>query len=235
MLEKSPEAFRELDEITSKTDTRDILSHATKQSESYEDYFLVDMDAHVTETQFWPEIIARVDNDVIRQMGEAQFMRPGAGNTAVLNAVPGMTYQPLHGRIPHQAGLLEPVDAKGCHHFIRVRSRRDREPGAIANAVRKHPAVLAVGIEGEDGRTPVFIAATQSGAAPIVKFLLDHGADANPANRAPGDSTPLRQAGTPEQMAEAVIFFLTSASNITGEFLIVDAGTHLGGLPMKGR
>jgi hypothetical protein len=72
------------------------------------------IDAHVTETQFWPEIIARVDNDVIRQMGEAQFMRPGAGNTALLNAVPGMTYQPLHGRIPHQAGLLEPVDAKGC-------------------------------------------------------------------------------------------------------------------------
>ena len=48
-------------------------------------------------------------------------------------------------------------------------------------------------------------------------------------------TTPLRQAGTPEQMAEAAIFFLTSASNITGEFLIVDAGTHLGGLPMKGR
>jgi len=52
---------------------------------------------------------------------------------------------------------------------------------------------------------------------------------------AQAETTPLRQAGTPEQMAEAVIFFLTSASNITGEFLIVDAGTHLGGLPMKGR
>ena len=48
-------------------------------------------------------------------------------------------------------------------------------------------------------------------------------------------TTPLRQAGTPEQMAEAAIFFLTSASNITGEFLIVDAGQHLGGLPMKPR
>ena len=48
-------------------------------------------------------------------------------------------------------------------------------------------------------------------------------------------TTPLRQAGTPEQMAEAALFFLTSASNITGEFLVVDAGTHLGGLPMKGR
>ncbi len=49
------------------------------------------------------------------------------------------------------------------------------------------------------------------------------------------ETTPLRQAGTPEQMAEAVLFFLTSASNVTGEFLIVDAGTHLGSLPMKGR
>src|SRR6478752_3951742 len=48
-------------------------------------------------------------------------------------------------------------------------------------------------------------------------------------------TAPLRQAGTPEQMAEAVMFFLTSASNITGEFLIVDAGLHLASLPMKAR
>jgi 3-oxoacyl-[acyl-carrier protein] reductase len=48
-------------------------------------------------------------------------------------------------------------------------------------------------------------------------------------------STPLRNAGTPEQMAEVAIFFLASASNITGEFLIVDAGMHLASLPMKGR
>ncbi|MGY8685680.1 SDR family oxidoreductase [Bradyrhizobium sp. UFLA05-153] len=48
-------------------------------------------------------------------------------------------------------------------------------------------------------------------------------------------TTPLRQAGTPEQMAEAALFFLTSASNITGEFLLVDAGSHLGTLPLKGR
>ena len=52
----------------------------------------------------------------------------------------------------------------------------------------------AVNARSDDGRTPVFIAATQPSTAPIVNFLLDHGADANPANRAPGDSTPLRQA-----------------------------------------
>ncbi|MGL3104544.1 SDR family NAD(P)-dependent oxidoreductase [Bradyrhizobium sp. BR 1432] len=47
--------------------------------------------------------------------------------------------------------------------------------------------------------------------------------------------TLLRQAGTPEQMAEAALFFLTSASNVTGEILIVDAGSHLGLLPAKER
>jgi 3-oxoacyl-[acyl-carrier protein] reductase len=47
--------------------------------------------------------------------------------------------------------------------------------------------------------------------------------------------TPLRMAGTAEQSAEAAVFFLTSASAITGEILLVDAGSHLGGLPMKGR
>ena len=52
MLERVPQQFRELQEITMRTDTRDILAHATRQSESYEDYFLVDMDAHVTETSF---------------------------------------------------------------------------------------------------------------------------------------------------------------------------------------
>ncbi|TIO32282.1 SDR family oxidoreductase [Mesorhizobium sp.] len=40
--------------------------------------------------------------------------------------------------------------------------------------------------------------------------------------------TPLRQAGTPEQMSQAALFFLTEASNITGQNIVVDAGSHLG-------
>jgi hypothetical protein len=95
MLERPHKTFHELDEITIKTDTRDILSHATKQAERYEDYFLVDIDAHVSEITFWPEIIARVENDVIRQMAEALALMPGAANLALLNFVPGMLYQPV--------------------------------------------------------------------------------------------------------------------------------------------
>src|SRR5580692_684077 len=93
MLERVPQQFRELQEITMQTDTRDILAHATRQSESHEDYFLVDMDAHVTETSFWPEIIALIDNDVIRQMGEANAARPGNANTSLLNIQPGILHQ----------------------------------------------------------------------------------------------------------------------------------------------
>ena len=121
MLQRSEETVKELREITIKTDTRDILSHATKQAESYEDYFLVDIDAHVTETQFWPEIIGLIDNPVIRQWGEALLER--GGNTALLNTQPGMTYQFLHGRIPHQASLLEPVEKQGVHRFTELARR----------------------------------------------------------------------------------------------------------------
>ena len=52
MLEKIKNDVRELPEIGISTDTRDILSHAAKQSKQYSDYFMVDIDAHVTETQF---------------------------------------------------------------------------------------------------------------------------------------------------------------------------------------
>lgn len=48
-------------------------------------------------------------------------------------------------------------------------------------------------------------------------------------------ATPLQRAGTPEDMAEAAIWFIEGASNITGEILIVDAGAHLGAAPLIAR
>src|SRR5205085_9371452 len=123
MLERVPPQFRELQEITMQTDTRDILAHATRQAESYEDLFLVDIDAHVTETSFWPEILAMIDNDVIRQMGQAIAGRPGSGNVALLNSQPGILYQHAYGRIPHQQALLEKVEKSGNHHFVELARR----------------------------------------------------------------------------------------------------------------
>jgi ankyrin repeat protein len=55
-----------------------------------------------------------------------------------------------------------------------------------------------------DGRTPLVIASARAGSAPVVQFLLEHGADPNPKGRAPGDASPLREAaaaGDPDTMA----------------------------------
>ena len=118
MLEKTSPRSRELGEIGTSTDTRDILAHATRQSERFDDWFLVDVDAHVTETQFWPEILAYVDNDVIRHMGQAFGDRPVSRSLALLNNVPGMSYQSVYGRIPHELARLEPTAGEGCHPCV---------------------------------------------------------------------------------------------------------------------
>ncbi len=49
------------------------------------------------------------------------------------------------------------------------------------------------------------------------------------------ETTPLKHAGTPEDMAEVAVWFVTSANNVTGEVLISDAGMHLAGSPLKAR
>jgi 3-oxoacyl-[acyl-carrier protein] reductase len=48
-------------------------------------------------------------------------------------------------------------------------------------------------------------------------------------------TTPLHRAGTPEDMAEAAVWFLEGAIHITGEILMVDAGAHLGVAPLTAR
>lgn len=48
-------------------------------------------------------------------------------------------------------------------------------------------------------------------------------------------ATPLRKAGTPEDMAQAAVWFIEGADLITGEILIVDAGSHLGSAPLIAR
>ena len=48
-------------------------------------------------------------------------------------------------------------------------------------------------------------------------------------------TTPLRKAGTPEDMAQAAVWFVEGADLVTGEILIVDAGAHLGAAPLIAR
>jgi len=50
------------------------------------------------------------------------------------------------------------------------------------------------------------------------------------------ESTPLKRAGTPEDIAATIVFFAGEGSDhITGETLITDAGMHLGFAPLTAR
>jgi predicted TIM-barrel fold metal-dependent hydrolase len=148
MQQKTAGAVRELPEITIKTDTRDVLSHATLQAEALEDYFLVDIDAHVTETQFWPEIINLIDNDVIRQMGQAMMSRPGT-TTALLNVQPGTLYQNVYGRIPHIGAVSEAVDGSECHQFTNM-ARRSMDAMGLDYQVVFPTPMLVLGMHPQD-------------------------------------------------------------------------------------
>ena len=48
-------------------------------------------------------------------------------------------------------------------------------------------------------------------------------------------TTPLRKAGTAEDMAEVAVWLLEGGNLITGEIFMIDAGFHLGAVPLKGR
>jgi len=49
-------------------------------------------------------------------------------------------------------------------------------------------------------------------------------------------STPLKVASMPEDIAETILFFAGPESrHVTGEFIIVDAGMHLGYAPLRAR
>src|SRR5262249_26232756 len=61
----------ELEKISTRTDTRDYLAKASSTTEKLKDWLVVDVDAHVNETAFWSEITDRIDNEVLRYIGEA--------------------------------------------------------------------------------------------------------------------------------------------------------------------
>ena len=109
---------RELEKITNKTDTRDVLAHASKSARKLNDYFIVDIDAHVTETAFWSEITDRIDNDYLRHAAQS-FRERGGSPPGLLNVQPGMLYQDMFGRIPH-GQQADAVVGEGTHRQVEL-------------------------------------------------------------------------------------------------------------------
>ncbi len=107
------------------TDTRDILAHAKRQADSrkFEDYLIVDIDSHHTETASWHEIIEYIEDPVIRaQALEYQQFRTGTPPYGMSGDL-GLKYQGVGGRIPHNDNRLEKVEETDVHRDV-VLTRR---------------------------------------------------------------------------------------------------------------
>jgi uncharacterized protein len=137
-------AVRELPKLTIRSDTRDTLAHAAKQAHRFKDYFIVDIDAHVTETAFWSDVTDRIDNDYLRHAAKS-FKDRGGSPPGLLNAAPGMLYQDLFGRIPHQQQQAEPVDPDGSHRQV-VLTRRAMDSMGIDCMVAFPTPMLTLGM-----------------------------------------------------------------------------------------
>ncbi|NDK23974.1 amidohydrolase [Streptomyces sp. TR1341] len=119
---------RETQQITTTTDSREILANARADIERYglDEVFVVDVDAHHVELDSWAQILEHIENPVLRATGQSLAESwPYAANIALSNHAPGLTLQDVGGRIPHQAALGEATDPGEHRDLVLVRRAMD--------------------------------------------------------------------------------------------------------------
>ena len=138
-------------QITTRTDSREILANARRDIERYhlDDYFIVDMDAHHVEFDSWGEILDRLENPVLRYNAQTMTQDwPNARNLAFSNHSVGMTFQDVFGRIPHQAELAEFVEKTDEHRDLTLVRRAMDSMGINMQIVFPQP-MLEMGLHPE--------------------------------------------------------------------------------------
>ena len=101
------------------TPTRDQLAHARQQAieRNFDDYYIVDVDAHHGETASWKTILEYIEDPVMRRNGV--YMTENRFNTrGLLNSVEGLQYQDVFGRIVPQTGLREEIEDNSVHRNV---------------------------------------------------------------------------------------------------------------------
>ncbi|HLJ46940.1 MAG TPA: amidohydrolase family protein [Bryobacteraceae bacterium] len=140
---------RATQQITIATDTREILANARRDIATFrlDDYFIVDVDAHHVELESWGEILDYIENPVLRRSGKVMSQNwPFAKNLALSNHPPGLTFQDVAGRIPHQARLGEFVEpANGEHRDLTLIRRALDSMGIDMQIVFPQP-MLEIGL-----------------------------------------------------------------------------------------
>jgi predicted TIM-barrel fold metal-dependent hydrolase len=94
--------------------TGDMLAHAARDisRHKYDDFLIVDIDAHVSESAFWEEVTDFIPSDVWRY--NAKSFKDRGNAQGLSNGQPGLLYQNAFGRIPH-SGITKETLPKGVH------------------------------------------------------------------------------------------------------------------------
>ena len=103
-------------EITTYTDSRDILAKARQQADerNFDDIFIADIDAHHTETESWREIIAYIDDPVVRAQAEEMVLHRSGTPPYGLNGDLALRYQ----------DVAFPTRRRAAKRSTRARSRK---------------------------------------------------------------------------------------------------------------
>ena len=167
----------------------------------------------------WPDDLANEPNltppdpkavkmaQAIRAGDAASFMKFVAEDPKTLNLRgPDGTTPFMFAVLYGDAGLAGKLLEKGAD----VNKHNDANATALMWAVDDLPKTRLlvehgadVNVHSSDARFPLLIAATRAGNAPVVKYLLEHGAKADSPAGSPEEASPLRaaaQAGDAEMM-----------------------------------
>ena len=121
-MDSGIEGLREnpIREITTSTDTRDILARckASGEAHGFSDIVLVDTDAHHMEVESWADICEYIEDEVQRTQALDHLRNRTGSPPYGMNGDLGLRYQDCGSRIPHQAKLGEPVNDTSVHRDV---------------------------------------------------------------------------------------------------------------------
>ena len=124
--------------------TADMLAHAVrdKNRNKFDEFLVVDIDAHVSESAFWDEVTDFIPSDVWKYNAKS-FKDRGSAN-GLSNAQPGLLYQNAFGRIPH-SGITRETLPQGVHKQAAL-SRRAMDTMGIDYMTVFPTAMLTLGV-----------------------------------------------------------------------------------------
>jgi predicted TIM-barrel fold metal-dependent hydrolase len=137
---------RDRGELTIDSRTADTLAHARREAnrKKFDDFLIVDVDAHVRETLFWDEVTDRIPSDVWKYNATSFKERGGAAGLS--NAQPGMNYQDQFLRVPHGTAIREKIDRARDGHPQVVLARRAMDAMSIDYMTVFPTPMLSLGV-----------------------------------------------------------------------------------------